>query len=121
MIITLPKDVVEIKRTFKKSGIKAFRFAKDFNRLTCPREIITLFSNLGADMFVSKIEKTLYLSFGPKEKTQFKINPRNGQMACKDLFTWISYAEVPVFDDYMYDDYQIDTKNKIVKVKLVRK
>lgn len=120
MIITLPKDIEEIKIS-RKVGVKAFRLSRSNGRLTVPREIIGIFKNLGVDMFVSKSEKSLYLTFVPKNQSQFKISQANGQISCRKLFEWLSYAEVPVFDDYLYGEYQIDTKNKIVKLNLVRK
>lgn len=91
------------------------------NRLIVPKEVRETFPDQGIDMFVSKSEKSLYLTFAPRTKTQFGMNYRNGYVGCKALFEWFTNTEVPVFDDYHYENYQIDKKNKIVKVKLVRK
>lgn len=121
MIITLPKDIIEIKMRSYRIGIKAFRFRQQLNKLTVPQDIRKTFEGSGVDMFVSPSEKCLYLTFVNKQKAQFKVNPANGQISCKDLFVWIRNAQVPVFDNYLYDDYQVDTKNKIVKLNLVRK
>ena len=120
MIITLPKDVIEITRGRSKDAMKAFRFSYNINRMVIPQEIRDFFPNCGLDLFVSPKEKSLYISFGSKEKTQFSVNRRNGYVGCKKLFEWAANAETPIFEDYHYDDYQIDRKNKIVKLNLER-
>ena len=121
MIIALPKDIIKVPTGKGKGNLQAFRFNSKINRAVVPHEIINCFPNMGVDMFISPGEKCLYLSFGKKEKTQFGVNPRNGYVGCKNLFQWAKNAETPIFDDYHYDNYQIDKKNKIVRVKLERK
>lgn len=121
MIIALPKDIVQIHTGKSKSGVKAFRFKPDLFRMIIPSEIVAMFPGLGIDLFVSPGEKCLYLSFNTKNLTQFQVNSRNGYVGCKKLFEWAVNAETPIFDNYRYDNYQIDRKNRIVKVKLERK
>ena len=121
MIITLPKDVMKLETSRAKPALKSFRFCRQHHRLIVPKEIREMFTGLGLDMYVSKAEKSLYILFGDKKKTQFGMNEQNGYIGCKALFDWFSNTEVPVFDNYQYENYQIDKKNKRVRVKLVRK
>lgn len=121
MIITLPKDVIEIKRGKAKDAMRAFRFVPLLNRMIIPQEVRDLFPRLGVDLFVSPKEKNLYITFGAKDETQFAFNKRNGYVGCKKLFEWLANAETPIFDDYQYEDYQVDRRNKIVKLSLERK
>ena len=120
MIITLPKDIIKITRASKKDRIKAFRFNASRNRAIVPHDVVDMFKGLGIDMFVSPKERCLYLSFGSSGQTQFSVNPKNGYVGCKKLFEWARNAEAPMFEDYLYEDYQIDRKNKIVRVNLER-
>lgn len=122
MIITLPKDLVQIEKTHK-SYKKRFGFNRENNRMIMPRDLINLFDSTtyGVDIWVSRKEKSVYLKFVPKDKAYFSFSNSNGYVGCADLFRWLSDQEVPVFDDYEYTDYQIDKKNKIVKVNLERK
>lgn len=121
MIITLPKDVIQLKTLRAKAPLKSFRFFRELHRMVIPRDVREVFYGLGLDMFVSKSEKSLYISFGPQKKTQFSVNPRNGYVSCKALFEWIANTEMPVFDNYEYKDYQVDKENRMVKIKLERK
>lgn len=121
MKIILPKDIVKLGACKAKTALKSFRLSKEHYRLIVPKEVRELFPDLGLDMFVSKSERSVYISFGLKQQTQFGMNYRNGYVGCKALFEWLNNAELPVFDNYQYDDYQIDKKKKIVKIKLERK
>lgn len=121
MIITLPKDIIQVRRMHSKKKINAFIFSSKNRRIFVPWEVRDAFPNLGCDMFVSPKEKSLYLTFGKREETQFRVNQRNGYVGCVQLFEWFRNANVAVFEDYQYSDYQIDKKNKIVKVKIERK
>lgn len=122
MIITLPKDLVQIEKK-KREHKKRFSFSKDVNRMILPREVMDLFpaDKLGIDLWVSNKEKSAFLKFVPKEKAYFSYNNTNGYVSCSDLFKWLANQEIAVFSDYDYTDYQIDKKNKVVKVNLVRK
>lgn len=121
MIIALPKDLIKIEKT-RKSHKKRFSFNRKTNRMTIPREILDIFSSkvYGVDIWVSKKEKCAYLKFVKKEDAYFSFNNANGYVVSKDLFNWFQNQEIPIFDDYDYIDYQIDKKNKIVKVNLER-
>lgn len=121
MRITLPKDVIRMTPKRLPKGAASFRFYRDHSRMVVPMEIRDTFPGMGVDMFVSKSENSLYLTFGPKEKTQFSINKRNGYVGCKCLFDWFSNAGVTVMDKEEYEKYDIDKKEKIVRLKLVRK
>lgn len=122
MIITLPEDVIRLEHSSRKDK-KRFGFSKQFHRMTMPREVLRVFDSkkYGIDIWISKQEKSVYLEFVPKEKGQFTYSNSNGYVGCKDLFKWLEYQEIPVFDDYEYTDYQIDVKHKMVKVNLERK
>lgn len=120
MIITLPKDLLKLEASRAKASLKSFRFSRENYRLIAPKEVRELFPSLGVDMYVSRKEKSLYILFGDKKKTQFSMNPQNGYVGCKALFDWFSNTEVPVFDNYQYENYQIDKKNKRVRVQLER-
>lgn len=120
MIITLPKDIIAITPSRSKKKINAFRFNSQHHRATLPNDVVESFSKLGVDMFVSPKEKCLYLTFGKREKCQFHFHPRTGYLSCKKLFEWAVNAESPIFDNYLYTDYEIDKRNKIVKLKLER-
>lgn len=120
MIITLPKDLLKITCGKCKNAMKAFRFNSSLNRMIIPQEVRESFPNLGVDLFVSPKEKSLYIAFEKRDKTQFQVNQRNGYVGCKKLFEWAVNAETPIFDDYLYTDYQIDKRSKLIKVKLER-
>ena len=122
MIITLPNDLVRIEKT-RKSRTKCFRFVEKSIRMVVPRELVEMFSGEkhGIDVWISPKEKSAYVKFVPKEKAYFRFNKRNGYVGCAAFFQWAHNLEIPLFDDYLYNDYQIDEKNKIVKVNLVRK
>lgn len=122
MIITLPDDLLRIEKT-RKSRIKAFRFIEKGMRMVIPGELVEMFSSekYGIDVWVSPKEKSAYFKFVPKEQAYFRFNKKNGYVGCAAFFQWAKNFELPLFDDYLYDDYQLDKKNKIVKVNLVRK
>lgn len=122
MIITLPEDLIQIQKT-KKPYKERFSFAPLYNRMSIPRELIQLFpsKNYGLDIWVSKKEKAAFIKFVPREKAYFSYRNVNGYVGCSDLFKWFSNQEIAVFANYDYTDYQIDKKNKVVKVSLVRK
>ena len=75
----------------------------------------------GIDIWVSKKEQSAFLKFVPKEKAYYSYNNANGYIACSDLFRWLQQQDIAIHDDYDYQDYQVDQKNKVVQVKLVRK
>lgn len=122
MIITLPKDLIQIHKT-RKQAKDCFSFKESYNRVTIPQKVYDMFSgkNYGVDIWVSKKEKAIFLKFVPKEKAYFAFNNSNRYLGCADLFKWLHIQEIPTFDDYDYTDYQIDEKNKIVQVNLERK
>ena len=122
MIITLPEDLVKIEKT-RKPRIKCFRFVENAKRMVIPGELMEVFSSeeYGIDVWLSPKEKAAYFKFVPKEKAFFRFNKKNGYVGCASFFQWAHNLEIPLFDDYMYEDYQIDKKNKIVKVNLERK
>lgn len=120
MELKLPKDAIYLSH-YRGMTLKAFRFNSDVRRAVLPKELIETFPNMGVDMFVSPGEKCLYLTFGPKEKTQFRINKKSGYVVCKKLFEWSANANVPIHNDYRYTNYAVDKKNKIVKLDLTRR
>lgn len=120
MKITLPKDVVKMAPQRSPKKIDAFRFSRQAKRMIVPIEVREIFPGMGVDMYVSKSENSLYMTFGPKGKTQFLVSSKNGYVGCACLFTWFTNAGVSVLDRELYPIYDIDRKNKIVKLKLVR-
>lgn len=120
MKIILPKDVVKMAPKERLKKINAFRFSRQAKRMIVPIEIREIFPDMGVDMYVSKSENSLYMTFGPKGKTQFSVSSKNGYVGCACLFSWFINAGVSVLDRELYPVYDIDRKNKIVKLKLVR-
>lgn len=120
MFLKLPSDAVQLCHYRAKEPKKSFRFSSEHNRMSVPADIVCTFKGYGCDMFVSPSDKCLYLSFGPREKTMFSLNNKNGYVSCKQLFEWAVNAETPIHDKYEYKEYIIDKKNKIVKLKLER-
>lgn len=120
-MIKLPKDLIQVHRQRGSRPNTYFKISKSKKRVTVPKHIIEMFPKLGVDMYVSPEEKCLYLLFVPRDKSQFVINVHNGLIGCTDLFKWLNNVNLPVFEDYQYSEYEIDTKNKIVKLNLVRK
>lgn len=121
MQLSLPKDAIRLLQSRSRSAAKCFRFKTERWRVTIPYDIVRTFPDMGVDMFVSPKEQCLYLSFGKKDDTQFRVNQKNGYTNCKKLYEWAANAEVPIHDDYVYDDYIVDKKNKLVRLNLKRK
>lgn len=120
MKLSIPETAIKLKHSRASSHAKAFRFRSDKWRVTVPHEIIDTFPNMGLDVFIDPKEKSMYLSFGPIEKCQFRVNQKNGYVGCKQLYEWAANAEVPIHDGYLYCDYAVDKKSKIVRVSLRR-
>lgn len=122
MIIELPADLVKIEKV-RRAHKRRFAFNKKCNRMILPRELVELFprEKYGIDIWVSQKEQSAFLRFVPKEKAYYSYNNANGYIGCADLFRWLQQQDIPIHDDYDYEDYQVDTKNKVVQVKLVRK
>ncbi len=120
-MIKLPTDIIQIKKMRGGKAVDYFQISKQKKRITIPRKFINTFKERGLDMYISPEQKSLYLLFVDRKKSQFVINEHNGLVGCSDLFNWLNNTNIPVFEDYEYSEYEVDEKNKIVKLKLVRK
>lgn len=117
-MIKLPNTAIAIKKMTGAKAYTYFRINPLHKKLIIPRHLVQQFRGLGIDMYISPEECSLYITFVPRERCQFSVSNSNCIVCCGDLFKWLHNCDITVFSDYAYDDYEVDIKNKIIKLNL---